>query len=221
MCETETEYPEKLRKHTNDTRAFLSNKMKPERERSVCRALLRTIGIPFQEQELIAPTDEPADVAFRTARFQIRELLEPDRKRGDDWKRKEKKYSEAKSFDEVMGPYSPPTSVSFVELVSEIVDALSEKAQKYGTGCNDIDALVYVNLGNRFLAPNSNVPNIDKLRSQGWRSVSVVFPPCGVILFAGSAAPDFLSTLKPGQYNGWRDIYSLFEAQQAIPADVG
>ncbi len=213
MCKTGTEYLEKLRKHASDTRTFLSNNMKPERERSVCRAFLRTIGLPFQEQELVAPTDEPADVAFRTARFQIREILEPDRRRGDDWRGKEKKYSEAKSLDDVMEHNSPPASVSLFELVPEIVDALSEKAQKYGTGCNDIDALVYVNLGNRFLAPNSDMPNLDELRSQGWRSVSVVFPPYGVILFARSAAPDFLSTLKPGQYIGWRDIDSLFEAQ--------
>lgn len=106
-----------------------------------------------------------------------------------------------------------PASVSLVELVPEIVDALSKKAQRYGIGCNDVDALVYVNLGNRFLAPNLDIPNIDKLRSQDWRSVSVVFPPYGVILYTESAAPDFLSTLKPGQYNEWQDIDSLFEAQ--------
>lgn len=61
MCKTETEYLEKLRKHAKDTRAFLSNKMKSERERSVCRAFLRSIGVPFQEQELIVPTDEPSE----------------------------------------------------------------------------------------------------------------------------------------------------------------
>ena len=77
MCETETEYLEKLRKHASDTRAFLKNEAKPERERSVCRAFLRTIGVKFNESELVAPTAEPADVAFRTARFQIREMLDP------------------------------------------------------------------------------------------------------------------------------------------------
>jgi hypothetical protein len=187
--------------------------MKPERERSVCRAFLRAIGVPFQEQELVAPTDEPADVAFRTARFQIREILKPDRRRGDEWKRKEKNYSEAKSLDDVTEPHSPPASVSLVELVPEIVDTMSEKAQKYGTGCNDIDALVYVNLGNRFLAPHSDIPNLDALLLQGWRSVSILFPPYGVTLFGAAAAPDFLTALAPGQYMGWQDIDSLFEAR--------
>ena len=213
MCRSETEYLEKLRKHASDTREFLSNKMKPERERSVCRAFLRAIGVSFEEQELAAPTDEPADVAFRAARFQIREILEPNRRRGDDWKRKEQKYSGANSLDGVMEPYSPPISISLVELVPHIVDALSEKAQRYGTGCNDIDALVYVNLMNRFLAADSDVPNLDTLQSQGWRSGSILFSPYGVILFAVPTAPDFLTALAPGQYMAWQDIDSLFEAR--------
>jgi len=213
MCKTETELLEKLRKYASDTRTFLSNKMKPERERSVCRAFLRTIKVPFKEHELIAPTDEPADVAFRTARFQIREIHEPNRRRGDEWKKKEMKYSEASSLDDVMEPYSQPTSVALAEFVPKIVDALSKKAQKYGTGCNDIDALVYVNLENQFLAADSDAPNLDKLKSQGWRSVSLLFPPYGVILFAEPTAPDYLEILAPGQYMGWSDMYSLFEVR--------
>ncbi len=212
MCKTETEYLEKLRKHASDTRAFLGNKAKPERERSVCRAFLRAIGIAFEEYELIAPTVEPVDVAFRTARFQIREILEPNRRRGDDWKEKEKKYAEASSLNKLMEPYSPPTSVELQILVPEIVEALSEKAQKYGAGCNDIDALVYVNLKDQFLAADSDLPNLDELQSQGWRSVSFVFSPYGVILFSASTAPDFLTALEPGQYMEWQDIDSLFEA---------
>lgn len=211
MCKTETEYLEKLRKHASDTRAFLCNKAKPERERSVCRAFLRAIGVTFEEHELITPTAEPADVAFRMARFQIREILEPDRRRGDDWKQKEKKYSEANSLNELVEPYSPPTSVELQILVPEIVKALSEKAQKYGAGCNDIDALVYVNLKDRYLAADSDLPNLDKLQSQGWRSVSFLFSPYGVTLFAASTAPDFLTALEPGQYMKWQDIDSLFE----------
>lgn len=73
MCKTETEYLKNLRKHASDTRrVFFGNKAKPidmksERERSVCRAFLRAIGVAFEEHELIAPSTEPADVAFRTA----------------------------------------------------------------------------------------------------------------------------------------------------------
>lgn len=211
MCKTEIEL-ENLRKHASDTRVFLGNKAKPERERSVCRAFLRAIGVAFEERELIAPTNEPADVAFRTARFQIREMLEQNRRRGDDWKQKEKKYSQATSLVELLKPYPPPTSVNLEMLVPKIVTALSEKAQRYGPGCKDIDALLYINLQDQFLAPDSHLPNLDQLRSQGWRSVSCVFPPYGVILFATSRAPSFLTGMEPGQYMEWKNIYSLFDA---------
>lgn len=82
MSGTDHAYLEKLRAHAADTRTFLSNKLKPERERSVCRAFLRAIGVSFIDNELIAPTVEPADVAFRQARFQVRDLLR-GHKRGD------------------------------------------------------------------------------------------------------------------------------------------
>jgi hypothetical protein len=212
MSKTDTEFLESLRKHATETRTFLGNKAKPERERSVCRAFLRAIGVAFEEPELIAPTEEPADVAFRAARFQIRELLEPNRRRGDEWKEKEKKYSEANSLNELLEPYSLPTSVELRILVPEIVQALSEKAKKYGVGCSTIDALVYVNLKNQYLAAHSDIPNLDNLRSQGWRSVGLLFPPYGIILFAGPMAPDFLRALEPGQYKKYEDISSLFEA---------
>ena len=212
MCETEMEYLVKLRKHASNTRAFLENEAKPERERSVCRAFLRTIGVGFDESELMAPTVEPADVAFRTARFQIRKVLDLGRRRGDVWKHKEKKFTEAKSLAELSEPYSPPTPVTLATLVPKIVVALSEKSQKYGTGCKDIDALVYVNLHDHYLEAHSDMPPLDELKRQGWRSVALLFSPYGVILFAEPTAPDHLTEKYPGQYMEWEDIDLLFEA---------
>jgi hypothetical protein len=75
MTDREYFYLDNLLAHAAKTRTFLSNRMKPERERSVSRAFLRAIGISFIDSELIAPTVEPADVAFRDARFQVRDLV--------------------------------------------------------------------------------------------------------------------------------------------------
>ena len=208
-------YLKNLCKHAIDMLTFLDNKNKPERERSVCRAFLRTIGVAFEEPELIMVKDDPPDVIFRETRFEIMELLEPNRKRGDEWKGKRKKYSEANcnSLKELLKPYSPSTSIELQELVPKIVQALLEKFNKpnYGAACGSIDALVYVNLKDQHLAPHSNMPNLDELRSQGWRSVSLLFPPYGVILYAESMAPDFLRALAPGQYMKFEDISSLFD----------
>ena len=86
MDRDEAEYLDRLRDHTVETRRIFSNKMKPERERMVCRAFLRCLGVQFRDEEIVTSYTEPIDVIFRSAQFQIRELMEPDRKRGDELK---------------------------------------------------------------------------------------------------------------------------------------
>jgi hypothetical protein len=167
------------------------------------------LGVPFQEGELIAPTVEPADVSFRDARFQIRDLL--NHRRGDDWKEREKKYESAASLDEVTEPGSSSTPIGMEVLIPEVVSALSEKAQKYGTGCKNLDALVYVDLKNKFLAPNSNVENTEALKQQGWRSVSLLFTPYGVVLFAACDAPSFIREAERKIRMEWLEIDTLFD----------
>jgi len=191
MSDTDRAFLEKLRDHAAGTLTFLGNKMKPERERSVCRAFLRAIGVQLVETELIAPTVEPADVAFRDARFQVRDLLR-ERKRGDEWKNKQERYTDAQSLAAVGEPYAPPVSTSLSSLVPEVTAALSEKATKYGVGCKDLDALIYVDLPDTFLDPNSPFPDSAELQRQGWRSVSLLYSPYSVVVFAKRDAPVFL-----------------------------
>ena len=184
--------------------------MKPEREKSVCRAFLRALGVTFTDHELIAPNQEPTDVAFRDARFQVRDLLR-GRQGGDLWKEKQKKFSEAQSLKDLVQPYVPPSPISLPSFVPEVVEALSNKAAKYGAGCKDIDALVYVDLDKVFLEPNSPVPNTVELQCQGWRSVSLLFSPYGVVLFASSKAPLFLRATSGKQCMEFKNISGLFD----------
>lgn len=83
---SERDYLQKFQAHATDTLHYLRDKCKPERERAVCRAFLRCAGVAFAEREIVAPSSEPADVSFREARLQIRELVEPDRRPGDEWR---------------------------------------------------------------------------------------------------------------------------------------
>jgi hypothetical protein len=210
MCETDRFFLERLREHAGRTRTFLSNPMKSEREPSVCRALLRTLGVAFDDSELIAPTIEPADVAFRDARFQVRDLLR-ERKRGDNWKERENQYLEARSLDELVTPYSPPSPIDLASLIPEVAAALAEKTKKYGVGCKGIDALIYADLEGAFLNPNSSVTNTNALERQGWRSVSLLFSPHGVVLFATTNAPIFLLGAVGKTCTRCTNIDSLFE----------
>lgn len=213
MDRDEAEYLLKLREHVAETRWIFSNKMKPERERMVCRAFLRCLAIEFADEEIITSDTEPIDVVFRSAKFQIRELMEPDRKRGDELKEFQQKVENAASIEDLATPYSPPLPLSFEALVAELTEALSKKAVKYGTGCRDLDALVYVNLEGRHLDANSVVPDLSELRAQGWRSVSVLFSPYAVVLFACDDAPEFIRTASGRPLSKWEDWDTLFDKE--------
>lgn len=212
MSSDETEALNKLRAHIDETRLFFGPKMKPERERSVCRAFLRCLGLTFDETEIIASKTEPVDVEFRTARFQVRELLDPDRKRGDELKETQRKYSNASLLEDLLTPYLPSRPCSLERLGDEVTKALQEKAAKYGKGCNDLDALVYADLHNQHLNAKSIVPDVTQLKAQGWRSVSVIFAPYSVVLLANADAPDFIQARAGQVQYRWENWDTLFDA---------
>ncbi len=211
MCSTDHEFLNDLKTHADQTRRFLSNKMKPERERSVCRAFLHALGVSFTDSELIAPTVEPADVSFRQLRFQVRDLLR-GRKRGDDWRSKQKLYAEAQSVAELLQPYSPPIPARLKSLLPDVTAALSGKAVRYGDGCKALNALVRIDLQDTFLEASSPMPDIAELEQQGWRSVSLLFSPYAVVLFAGKNASVHLRQAVGTTRNKWANMDTLFDA---------
>lgn len=212
MSQKDSEYLDKLRFHAVETRTFLSNKVKPERERAVCRALLRALGVPFEDRELIAPTQEPADVSFRDARFQVRDLLR-GRRRGDDWREKEQQYIMARTAADTEEPRRTATPITLAALVPEVAEALSEKSVRYGSSCGDVDALLYVDLPGIFLEAAALLPNTEKLVCQGWRSVSLLFPPYAAVLIVSTGVPRFLLDAVGTTTANWKDPDSLFEAR--------
>ena len=108
---SERDYLDGLRAHAADTVRYLSSELKPERERAVCRAFLRCLGIPFADEEIIASSTEPVDVSFRDARFQIREVMEKGRRRGDEWKHKQARWNRAQSAADVTEAWISPNSM--------------------------------------------------------------------------------------------------------------
>lgn len=120
-------------------------------------------------------------------------------------------WQESKTTEDTIEPYTAPTSISSSELISLITNVLVKKSKKYGkVQCENIDALVYMNL-NRYLKPSSENTKLNELHMQGWRSVSVLFPPYGIVLLATDSAPDFLRSKVGCFLNSWKQIDSLFD----------
>jgi len=204
-----------LRAHATDTVRYLSERQKPERERAVCRAFLRCLDVAFSEDEIVAPTPEPVDVAFRGARFQIRELMEDNRRRHDEWKTKLRRLKEARTLDDVEGVRwsALPARMSRGELFAAVTMALDAKARRYGREqCAALDALVYVNLTmTRVLDLHTALGETAGLAVQGWRSVSFVFPPHGGVAYATGNAPSVLRDLAGQALHAWSDLEHLFD----------
>jgi hypothetical protein len=195
MKPPEKQYLESLVTAAKETVDLFSNKNKTKRERMVVRAFLRCLDIEFSETELVIGPEEPVDISFRSARFQIREML-GDRKRGVVLRERLKRFQAAKSINDVIDPWISSKPLSFAELSQDLAKSLSDKASKYDVeGCGKLDALVYVNLGGRHLYPL--IPKLDaavahELDQQGWRSVSMVFVPYSAVAIGKPDCPNFL-----------------------------
>jgi len=162
---------------------------KPEREKWVVGRLLEVLHIPFENKELIVG-DEPVDIAFRSARFQIKELQEGKYKRGDELINHKKLIDQAQSPEDLVKFYTP-WRISWQEIVLKVEEEVKHYSMKYDELAS-LDFLFYFNYSNNEISgPFERVLT----NGEGFRSVSLVTNRnCGV-LYAAPSAPDFLRTI--------------------------
>jgi len=212
MKDSEKAYLEDLITHTADSITFFSNSMKPERERSVCAAFLRCLGVDFSANKIVAEKNDPPDVIFGQANFEIRELYEVGRKRHDEYRERLKELKQAKSIDDTLISIEWPNPIFYSLIFSGIESALMSKAEKYGSEkCSSLDALVYVSFPQKFLDIKSKIPHFSKIEAQGWRSVSFVTPPYSHVVYCKEGAPEFLTRFEGKTYMEWKEADGFFE----------
>ncbi|MDD5169686.1 MAG: DUF1780 domain-containing protein [Syntrophales bacterium] len=210
--ELEQKYIDDLIRHTNESIRFFSNVMKSERERSVCAALLRCLGIKFLSEQIQAKSNDPPDVIFKSACFEVMELYDKRRKRLDEYWERLKELEKAKSISDTLVPFHQPIPISYRELRDEIIRALDAKSRKYGKElCSTLDALVYIGLPNIFLDIRSKIPEYAELTNQGWRSVAFVLPPFGHVAFCKEDGPQFLTPLSGQTKQEWKSPDGFFD----------
>jgi hypothetical protein len=171
-------------------RVLLAQRMKPQRDRAVIRTLLRGLGIAWTDAEVIAPVEAPIDVWFRQAQFHVRELGDPPR--GCAGYAEDSRGPQARTRADRGDLRHPVGEMDLTARLAHIPTALAPHAAWYGVRCVGLDVVVAVEGHHGVLAPPAPAPVIRALALQGWRSVSVVCPPSGMVLYAASGAPDFL-----------------------------
>ena len=60
---------------------FFGAQRKPEREVWVADHFLENLNIAYSTEEVVSSDDDPPDVIFRDARFEIKEIMDPGRRR--------------------------------------------------------------------------------------------------------------------------------------------
>jgi hypothetical protein len=198
------EYKNGLIQEAKRNVSLCNNGNKQKRERAICAAFLRCLGVEFSADEIKSSTSDPPDVIFRSTRFEVMEILDENRRRHTEFKNKVNQYNKAESFADIMEPYHAPTSISYEDLVSLIIQKLDQnKVNEYKKNEIDfaqIDVLVYVNLKDKY--PDINKKSLrlsndfsNSFKRQGWRSVSMIMGVHSHVIYALESAPEFIYSL--------------------------
>ena len=147
-----------------------------------------------KEEELLSPEQkDKVDVSFRSALFQVKELTDPDLRRGKMYKDIYNSIKAATSLDEVsmVGDIRDvPPIASMYELVLEKSGELSN-SESYKASKSELDLLFYITRTRASLIQPNEI-NSEAFSSLGWRSVSCVNSKQAVVLFSSPSAPEFI-----------------------------
>lgn len=190
----DSDYLRLLTRQAEEANEFLSNARRWERERWVCQRLLTALNVRHRQDEF-STGQEPPDVLFRDANFEVFFVLDKGRRLNDEWKEELERRRSALSLSQLLRRETRPRRIPAVELQARLNPTLRKKAHNYrerGLDLGDLDLLAYVSLKRDVLDLNSHFPPPGEYLRQGWRSLSLVGPNYARVLFAHRDAPDFL-----------------------------
>ncbi len=139
----------------------------------------------------VPQTEDEIDVSFRDARFQIKEIVEPGRKRGAEIRAIYNQVKNANKLADTIGPgfvYDVPPPLNGYDLIRETVKGLSTK---YHAEKSTLDLLFYVTRTYASIVKKNEV-NSEEMSLFGWRSISCLMGNHVCVLCAQPDAPSFL-----------------------------
>ena len=191
----DSDYLRLLTEQAEQANNFLSNARKWERERWVCQRLLQALNVPSRLEEFSSAAQEPPDVLFRDANFEVFFVLDEGRHLNDEWRAEVERRRSAFSLSQLVRREVRPRRISANNLLERLAPTLRKKAHNYGErglDLGELDLLAFASLKRSSLDLNSPFPPPTEYLRQGWRSLSLVGPNFARVLFAHEDAPDFL-----------------------------
>lgn len=189
------DYLRLLTDQAEQANAFLSNARKWERERWVCQRLLQGLNLSYRGEEFMPAGQEPPDVLFREARFEVFFVLDHGRRLNDEWREELTRRRSALSLSQLVQRQARPRRIRAKDLLQRLGPTLRKKAASYherGIDLSELDLVAFASLKRDALDLNSHFPAPTEYLRQGWRSLSLVGPTFVRVLYAHPDAPDFL-----------------------------
>ena len=180
-----------LTEELKEAMAFFSGGNKWNREKWVVEKLLSSLAVRYNESEL-SECDEPVDVTFRDARFQIKEMMQfpaaEYRRRHDEYRSALHKAEAAETL-EALTSLTPYRQVTWDQIVTESLLETKAKIQKYPLEARrELDVICYYNRHDHF---ETDAPT-PKFEAIDCRSFSIVSNKSVMVLFAAASSPAFL-----------------------------
>jgi hypothetical protein len=189
---SDEEYLASVRKAREESVRFFSSANKPERECWVVNEFLGNLGVTFVESEILPVADEPPDICFGSANFEVKEILDKGRRRHADYKAALEK-AKAATVPQDLLEQTTPRDITYAEVCDLVEKEVVRFSEKYApTTRKNLDLLFYVNLEDVYGYVATPLPLPSKWEAFGFRSVSIVMGRLAVILMAADSAPDFL-----------------------------
>ncbi|AGF80088.1 Protein of unknown function (DUF1780) (plasmid) [Desulfocapsa sulfexigens DSM 10523] len=193
----EHEILQNIKDAAQDALYFYSNRGKEERERWVVKELLKFLGIPHENSEIIShEQNSKTDVEFRKCSFQIKEIPDPCILRSKYYKDQYNAIKSARKLEDIELPATVAQDTPEITRMYDLVLLESQKLSEsdvYLTTKNELDLVFYVTRTRASLVSNEEI-NAKDFVNLGWRSISCLNAKQAVVLFASKKAPAFFKT---------------------------
>jgi hypothetical protein len=181
---------EDLREGLQSSVEYFAPGRKAERELWVCREFVLNLGVRARLGTFIPVHDEPPDVTYRSARFEVKEMLDRGRRRHQEYRDRLKLAQTATEPDDLLEIYTP-LDITALEIGARIESELSN-LRKYDSKLKmTLDLLFYVNLKHHHLVAGP-MPEPARFFRSGWRSISAVIGWGSLVFYASREAPKFI-----------------------------
>ena len=124
------EFIEKYKQDLLEAIAFYSNESKAKRELWVAREFLTNLQIEVSEKRLIPVSDDPPDIQFQVANFEIKKIMDENRQRHKEYRDALLKCDLVKNSSEILESYTPK-DLTFQDIIDITIYELSKYQQIY------------------------------------------------------------------------------------------